>query len=204
MRRRTRYSSQDLLPAPEHNTRQFIPLALAMILAVLLIPVGVQAAQTVSAFITDSGGVNQATVDVEGNLHVAAHDPARVEFHHTEPQLVESGHDRVTTTIDVPDGKRLVLTFVSGRAAVPTGQTLVDAHVSVGTEGNPTPAVHHLVPSLQGGTAAFDVFAFAQEMEIPADGTFQVVVERFPSAGVAQIDVAVSGYLIDCSVAACN
>jgi hypothetical protein len=71
MRNRTRPAKGTLLPAPENTTRRFIALALATILTVLLVPVGVQAAQTVSTIITDPGGTNQAIVDADGNLSVA-------------------------------------------------------------------------------------------------------------------------------------
>lgn len=71
MRNRARPATGTLFPAPENITRQFVGLALVMIVAVLLIPVGVQAAQTVSAIITDPGGTNQATVDSNGSLSVA-------------------------------------------------------------------------------------------------------------------------------------
>jgi len=45
-------------------------LVVAILLAVVLVPVGAQAAQVVSAIITDPGGTNKARVDASGNLQI--------------------------------------------------------------------------------------------------------------------------------------
>jgi hypothetical protein len=72
MRRRTQTTStQAGLLGPGLTTRQLTALVVAVVLAVVLVPVGAQAAQVVSAIITDPGGTNKATVDAGGNLHVA-------------------------------------------------------------------------------------------------------------------------------------
>jgi hypothetical protein len=78
MRLRTRSTRMgDLIGGPRLTTRQVTALVLGLLLAVVLLPFGAQAAQVVSAIITDPGG-NQATVDAQGNLHVAdqAMDPS--------------------------------------------------------------------------------------------------------------------------------
>ena len=53
------------------TARQPTALAAALVVAVVLIPFGAQAAQTVGAIITDAGGTNQAHVDSSGNLQVS-------------------------------------------------------------------------------------------------------------------------------------
>jgi hypothetical protein len=59
-----------LLAGPAFSTRQITALVVAILLAVVLVPVGAQAAQVVSAIITDPGGTNKAHVDANGNLQV--------------------------------------------------------------------------------------------------------------------------------------
>ncbi len=71
MRRRTRSrGTTDLLSGGGFTARQVTALVVAILLAVVLVPVGAQAAQVVSAIITDPGGTNKARVDASGNLQI--------------------------------------------------------------------------------------------------------------------------------------
>jgi hypothetical protein len=71
MRRRTRSrGTTDLLSGSGFTPRQVTALVLAVLLAVVLVPVGAQAAQVVSAIITDPAGTNKAHVDASGSLQV--------------------------------------------------------------------------------------------------------------------------------------
>ena len=56
---------------PGTTAGQLTVLAAALIVAVVLIPFGAQAAQTVGAIITDPDGATQAHVDSDGNLQVS-------------------------------------------------------------------------------------------------------------------------------------
>ena len=199
------------------TTRQLTALVVAFLLAVALSPVGAQAAQVVNAILTDPGGTNQATVDAGGNLHVAgevtvdsstpvtttsADDPGRMAFQDNKGLLIEAGEANAFVDFDVPRGKRLVITHFSGTVALPVGQKVT--LVALGAEAGGL-ATHRFVPTFTAQiNGPFDAFAFSQDTVIYADGSFSVHVQRndLPSSGFAS--VAVSGYLIDCSVAPCN
>jgi hypothetical protein len=71
MRRRTRSTNtRDGLVGSGFSTRQLTALVVTVLLAVVLVPVGAQAAQMVSAIITDPGGTNKANVDAGGHLQI--------------------------------------------------------------------------------------------------------------------------------------
>ena len=72
-RRRTRSTRMmsEPITGSGFTTRQVTILVLALLLTIVIIPAGARAAQVVDAIITDPGGTNQATVDPDGNLHVA-------------------------------------------------------------------------------------------------------------------------------------
>jgi hypothetical protein len=212
MRHRTRSTKGNLFLAPQGDTRQFVALVLAMVLAVLLVPVGVQAAQTVNAFITDPGGVNQATVDADGNLSVSgdvtvndstpvvvsrADDPGRMAFADSGFTGFEPGDSVAFAFFDVPDGKRLVITYVSGSVLLSTGQVVREIRL-VSSLTPPHGTVHRFVPIETNP----GFFVFTQNTTIHADGEFQFEVHRSPNIGAGNVDVHISGYLIDCLAAA--
>ncbi len=72
-------TSDPLLAGSTFSTRQVTAMVVAILVAVVLVPVGAQAAQVVSAIITDSGGTNQAHVDaLHGSPGAAAGDRVRL------------------------------------------------------------------------------------------------------------------------------
>ena len=216
MRRRTRsMATNDLHTGPGFSPRQVTAMAVAFLLAVLLVPVGAQAAQVVNAIITDPGGTNQATVDADGNLSISgevtadphdpvaimrADDPGRTAFQ--RQVLLSTNVSGDIELVDVPANRRLVITYVSGTARLPSGQS-VSFSLEVNAGGY---AEHAFVPTfLHADGQGNDVFAFTQDTMIYASG--QVSVRFFrspPGPGQALAAVSLSGYLIDCSVAACN
>jgi hypothetical protein len=156
------------LPASGLTGRQLTAIAVAFALAIVLIPVGARAAQLVNAVITDPGGVNKATVDAGGNLHVAgavtvnsstpvavtsADDPGRMAFQAI--RNISMAGALGVAFVDVPTGKRLVITYVSGELILLAGQT---ARVELQVEG-PGAGDHFFVPTLTG-TTTFSYFAF--------------------------------------------
>jgi hypothetical protein len=70
LKRQRGRGSDPLLAGPTFSTRQITAIVVAILLAVVLVPVGAQAAQVVSAIITDPAGTNKAHVDASGNLQV--------------------------------------------------------------------------------------------------------------------------------------
>ncbi len=216
-RRRAR-TSDPLLPGPTFSTRQTTAMVVAILLAVVLVPVGAQAAQVVGAIITDPGGTNKATVDAGGNLHVAgvvtvdsstpvaitsADDPGRMAFAaHRVVLFSDSDPSLAQATFDIPEGKRLVITYVSGGVLLPTGEKPYEAFLSTRLAGGG--ADYDFVPTFTGPVQDRDAFAFSQNTVIYADQEFVVGVLRGNTVGIGQASFGVSGYLIDCTAAPCN
>ncbi len=212
--------TDDLLPGSTFTARQVTAVVVAVLVATVLLPVGAQAAQLLNVAITDPGGVNQATVDSGGNLHVSgevtldssapvavtsADDPEREAFQAEVLITITPGETGGGANIDVPAGKRLVITHLSGEVKLPAGQELIRVVLSTtGGEGDVV-VVHHFVPTPTGTIGVEDVFAVSQETVIHDDGPqFLVSVTRNTNVDTGTAIVAVSGYLVDCSIAPCN
>ncbi len=191
------------------SPRQVFVLIAVMVLAFALYPVGARAAQAVNAIITDPGGANEATVDAGGSLHTtSADDPGRMAFQQERIVSIRSGagaSDRVH--VNIPAGKRLVITHVSGHLVLPVGQKVIRVSL-VTTLGEPLLDGHSFVPIFAGNSLSDvrDHFLFSQDTLIYADPPgFEFSWRRSDNSGPqADMLVAVSGYLIDCSVATCN
>src|SRR6266700_2524916 len=109
------------LSSPGFTPRQVTAMAVAVLLAVVLVPVGAQAAQVVSAIITDPAGTNKAHVDASGNLQVAGSvklanaplsvtttdDPGRQAFVGNAEVDFEGGDFAVGGLITGQEGRRL-------------------------------------------------------------------------------------------------
>ena len=203
-RQALRANTASLSMAWDSGIRHPLVMALALAMALVLIPVGAQAIQVVNAIITDPGGINQATVDPTGDLHVAASDgsgKAAFTFGAAMPSM-PPGNLATNRAIAIPPGKRLVITHISGSAQLPAGQSVALVQLLVSTDmGN---AVHYFVPTRSAASATAVRYLFSQDTTIYADDEIKVYVVRSASADGASADVAVSGYLIDCSAATCT
>jgi hypothetical protein len=188
---------------------------------VVLVPVGAQAAQVVSAIITDPGGANKAAVDAGGNLHVAGQvtvdssspvvitsrdDPGRAAFGDLEFLDMDPGTRVANAFVDVPAGQRLVITHVTGDLVLPAvgGQTPVNVVLNFAPPAGSPSVDYHFVPSLIGTDVSGSHFAFSQETLLYVDDEFIISWIRSDTASTATADVSVSGYLIDCTAASCN
>jgi hypothetical protein len=225
MRRDTRsMRTEDLLPRAGFIAGRLTAPVLAVLLAMVLLPVASAVAQPMGAaaqllkvVITDPGGANQATVDMGGNLRIAgdvtvdsstpvattsSDDPGRMAFQSRSVVNISSGPG--LAAIAVPTGNRLVITHVSGSVDLPSGQRLIDVRLEASAAGL---ATHHFVPSLTGTESGSGrpVFVFSQDTVIYHDQE-ELFISLFRShlSGQLVAEVAVSGYLIDCSVAPCN
>jgi hypothetical protein len=152
---------------------------------------------------------NFVTVDSSTPVLVTSvDDPGRAEFHVSRAMFHEDGDGGISHAfIEVPAGKRLVITFVSGRAVLPGGQKLIDVSMETTTVGNANAAVHRFVPSFTGTTTflgPIDHFVFSQDTQIYADGRIAIFSERSDDTVSGSVHVSISGYLIDCSVAPCS
>jgi hypothetical protein len=92
MRFRTRAVRANELLSEQGCDRSAVDGSVAiLIVAIVLIPFGAQAAQTVAAIITDAGGTNQAHVDSGGNLFVSDSGGRRVLVGRTCPSVQAAG-----------------------------------------------------------------------------------------------------------------
>jgi hypothetical protein len=217
-----------LLAGGSFSPRQITAIVLAVLLTVVLYPVGARAMALINVLITDpTNTANQAHVDGNGSLQVAgnvgltgtptvgldptanvvrdADEPARQVFQTTvHPTLVNnasSGSDAFT----VPRGKRLAIQFVSAEVALPTGQS--PEELVVDTTVNGVFAGHVFAPTFTatlGGSS--DRFVLSQETSIYADPGTTVTVELFrnSSSGNDAAAVSLSGHLVSCLAAPCG
>jgi hypothetical protein len=211
---------------PHLSTRQITALVIAILTAVVLVPVGAQAAQVVNAIITDPGGVNKAHVDASGNLQVggtvgidpssntvsvdsstalavtSVDDAGRMAFQHDTSADFAVNQFEALASFTVPRGKRLVIRYFSAVGSVPVGQTIAIVEITTQVAGESVP--HYAVPVPTGSNGLADFFAVGQDTTLYADGVVDFRVDRTDDTGAGGIVLSVSGYLIDCSVAPCN
>jgi hypothetical protein len=219
--RRSRPSRFDADPlAPRLSAGQLTALVVGLVAALLLAPVGAQAAVALlNVAITDPANPDrQAHVDANGNLRVAgsvrvadtplpvtsADDPGRRAFQIDQLVLISDGSLAGSRSFTVPAGKRLVIRYVSAHANLPTGQKLnrLTLETVLGVRIVP----HRFVPVFTGPQGTLDFFAVAQDTQLYADGgsTVLIVATRSDASGTGIVHVSVSGYLIDCAVGACS
>jgi hypothetical protein len=96
MRHRTRLNgSVDLLSGPAFSTRQVTAIVMAILLAVVLVPMGAQAAQVVNAIITDPSGSSKANVDQTNSLTVATRPASSTAWYAQVPGVQGGGEHAV-------------------------------------------------------------------------------------------------------------
>jgi hypothetical protein len=142
---------------------------------------------------------NTVTLDSSTPVEVtSADDPGRMAFQEGTSLTVGPGQFFTTVHIDVPAGRRLVITQVSGVAELPSGQKLLFAGVGEAT-------LHVFVPTFTGtSVTGDDIFTFSQDTMMFADSQVNLRAVRNDNTGSVDADFSVSGYLIDCLVAECN
>jgi hypothetical protein len=147
---------------------------------------------------------NTVKVDSTSPLGVtSADDPGRAAYQiEKDFQILEPNFLGETTFI-VPVGKRLVIRFVSTSAFLPVGQNLVGGY-NVDTYIDGVIVRYFLSAAPTGSQDNFALYTSAQETLIYAEGLVRIQLERSDVTGDASLSVAMSGYLIDCSVAPCN
>jgi hypothetical protein len=164
-----------------------------------------------------SVGINpQAnTVTLESSAPVSvttADDPARVAFQYADQFEVNPTNSVGSAFFDVPAGKRLVITYFSGAMGLPHGQRLLDVSLlSFSPESGPLHPAHHFVPTFTGtAQSGVDLVVFSGETTFYVDdsggpaGDIYVQVSRDSDQGTGSGSFTISGYLIDCSAAACK
>jgi hypothetical protein len=99
---------------------------------------------------------------------------------------------------NVPEGKRLVIEFVSFSSELPVGQRAVFFHLStdIGTGNVFFPLMVNAQPAAVDGDP---IFRTAQSLRVYSDGgtTVKAAFGRSNSTGSATCNIYISGYLID-------
>jgi hypothetical protein len=148
---------------------------------------------------------NTVKVDSTSPLGVTStDDPGRAAYQIEQDFQIQEPNQGADIFFEVPVGKRLVIRFVSTSAYLPAGQQLLSGYL-VDTFVDGVGARYVLSPALTVSSSV-DLYTSAQETVIYADGGTQVRIQtsRSGTTGDASLTVAMSGYLIDCSVAPCN
>jgi hypothetical protein len=105
-----------------------------------------------------------------------------------------------TATFHVPEGRQLVIEYVSASANLPFGQDLL---VWIETTVNGETATHSLVPSWANWRRVtapdHDIIRLRQQLRLYADGGTKVAVsaERSGNWGAGSAKVTVSGVLVE-------
>jgi hypothetical protein len=218
--RRHECASDSVFAGPAFSTRQITAIVVAILLGLVLYPVGAKAAALLNVVITDPGGASKAHVDASGHLQVGgtvgidsstpvstttADDPGRQAFGLSPTVFFDPSSTVAFYRFSVPEGKRLVIEFASEYARLPVGQRLVTARIFVHLNGGI--AFYDLTPVFVGTDVLDeDVSVASHDVTIYADGGAEVTLqgERSTSGGGGVLFVSASGHLIDCTVATCN
>lgn len=137
-------------------------------------------------------------------------NPAFQPFQIYHTVTLNNGEYVNSFSFDVPEGKRLVIEYVSADVEIPRGQKFY-AYVQTFINGpsGPSLANHNLVPTFTGSApwffmgSPFDVFAIGQVVRLYADPatllfhSVSFTLNRFSNSGVATARASISGYLVD-------
>ena len=137
-----------------------------------------------------------------------ADNPARQPFQIALLVQLDPGVAVADNLFPVPDGKRLVIEYVSGFGEIPIGQSLTNVSVSTSVRGdtppNQSPPVvsHFFVPTVTGsynGTVNNNVIS--AQTRFYSDGCngcyVQVQANRNGTNGSADFHFSIAGYLVD-------
>ena len=114
--------------------------------------------------------------------------------------LFEPGNNAAFAGIEVPAGKRLVIENVSVLAALNNGTALRYAAVVTLDQAGGSEAEHYLVMNPQGSVPGIaDYFSANHALRAYAVGVVQVRAFRTDSVGFGQLNVTVTGSLVDAS-----
>jgi hypothetical protein len=113
---------------------------------------------------------------------------------------IENGTTQNNVPIVIPDGKRLVIEYVSARAQGPAGQRFIaQLQTNVAKAENPR-GIFWLVFFPQGTFSSVDVYTASQPMHIysePGNLPLLFVATRTGITGSAFVEATISGHLIN-------
>jgi hypothetical protein len=135
-------------------------------------------------------------------------DPARNAFAFFKNERMDAGDAQHHLSIPVPAGKRLVIESVSGSAGFDTAtEALVD--ISLQARVNSKLQDYNLSAEFDGRSpvAVYPyLWSATDTVRLYADGETNLDVfwtRNTASAGEANLNISIQGYLIDCTTAAC-
>jgi hypothetical protein len=113
---------------------------------------------------------------------------------------IETGTTQNNVGITIPEGKRLVIEYVSARAQGPAGQKFIAQIQTSVTKAESPRGVYWLVFFPQGTFSTIDVYTASQPMRIFADPSTPpalFVATRTGITGTAFVEATISGYLVN-------
>jgi hypothetical protein len=122
-------------------------------------------------------------------------DFGRQPFHHSADFSFPEGAITRSTSITIPDGKRLVIEYASAHLGVPAGQNITK--IVLGVTLNQQFASHFVARDPIGDSGlGNEFFGASQQLRVYADDLF-INVQRSSPTGTGGGTVTVSGYLVD-------
>jgi hypothetical protein len=146
------------------------------------------------------GLVDTPTVKLasQGNSTQLRHSDSSTTFLKTISFNIESGTTQNNVSVPIPEGKRLVIEYVSARAQGPVGQKYI-AQIQTNVTHTESPrGIYWMVFSLQGTFSTIDVFTASQLMRVyaePGNPPLLFVATRTGINGTAFVEATISGYL---------
>jgi hypothetical protein len=111
---------------------------------------------------------------------------------------IENGTSQNNVSIPIPEGKRLVIEYISARAQGPIGQKYI-AQIQTNVSHTESPrGIYWMVFSFQGTFSTIDVFTASQLMQVyaePGNPPLLFVATRTGINGTAFVEATISGYL---------
>jgi hypothetical protein len=101
------------------------------------------------------------------------------------------------TPVAVPAGKRLVLEFINGRVDVPPGQKVILVRLQVDNFEHCFAAEFQGTENGDGEARDFFVFNHLMRLYVEPGSSVGVIVNRSAKAGLAGVNVVVTGYFVD-------
>jgi hypothetical protein len=119
-------------------------------------------------------------------------------FQETVILSFSNGENGKSGGFSVTSGKRLVIEHVSVRAALTPGQRLHETKITVLQVGGGSSKEHFLVTEFQGHRPGIaDYYAASQPIRLYAIGSVSIAAFRTDDTSTSQVNVTVSGYLVD-------
>jgi hypothetical protein len=129
----------------------------------------------------------------------ASSNESRAPFVKTISFNIENGTTQNNMSITIPEGKRLVIEYVSARAQGPAGQKFI-AQIQTTVSHTESPrGIYWLVFFPQGTFSSIDVCTASQPMRIlaePGNPPLMFVTTRTSITGTAFVEATISGYLV--------